>query len=105
MDRAWQATVHGGCKESDKTEHTHAQSYLLKLHTWTDLDVFTLNEVSQTEKHKYHAIAAIHGSKIRLLMNLSTEQSHRYRKHTYGYQGLREGQIGGLQVTYVYYYI
>ena len=24
MDReAWWATVHGGCKESDKTEHTH----------------------------------------------------------------------------------
>ena len=28
MDRAaWRATVHGGCKESDMTEHTHTHTH------------------------------------------------------------------------------
>ena len=40
--------------------------------TWMDLDIITLNEVSQLEKDKYHMITLLCG-KI-LQMNLSTKQ-------------------------------
>ena len=39
---------------------------------WMDLDIITLNEVSQLEKDKYHMITLLCG-KI-LQMNLSTKQ-------------------------------
>ena len=34
---AWQATVHGGCKELDVTEHTHTHApTLIRTHTHTN---------------------------------------------------------------------
>ena len=54
--------------------------------------MFKLSEV----KDKYHMIALIHGIlKKQMQMNLFTKQkwSHRCRKHTYGYQGVSEGDI------------
>ena len=43
--------------------------------TWTDLEIFVLSEVSQTQKDKYHMISLICGIfKKRVQMNLFTKQ-------------------------------
>ena len=44
MDRAaWRATVHGGCKESDMTEHTHTHTQrVLKYVLISDAAIFFL---------------------------------------------------------------
>ena len=41
--------------------------------TWMDLEIIILNEVSQTEKEKYHVISLICGIQKVLQMNLFTK--------------------------------
>ena len=53
--------------------------------TGMDLETVILTEVSQTEKDKYHMISLICRIKKKLQMNLFRKQTHRNRKHTYGY--------------------
>ena len=57
--------------------------------TWMDLEI-VLNEVSQTEKHKYHVTYMLNLKKKMVQMNLfntKQKQSHRCRTQTYGYWG------------------
>ena len=56
--------------------------------TQMELEKIMLNEVSQTEKDKYHMISLIYGIENMIQMNLFTKQkqTHRHRKYTYGYQ-------------------
>ena len=56
--------------------------------TWMDLEIIILNEVSQTEKDKYHKILFICGILKITQMNLFTKQKeiHKHRKQAYGYQ-------------------
>ena len=42
--------------------------------TWMDLEIVILNEVSQTEKDKYHMISLIVESRKMIQMNLFTKQ-------------------------------
>ena len=39
-----------------------------------DLEIITVSEVSQTEKHKYHMALFTHGIKNMIQMNLSLKQ-------------------------------
>jgi len=58
--------------------------------TWMDLESVILNEVSQTEKEKYHMTFLICGiQKGMLQMNLLTKQKQTLRlgEQTYGFQG------------------
>ena len=56
--------------------------------TWIELDMIILNEVSQTEKDKYHIIPNTWEPKKVMQLNLfiKLKQTHSHRKQTYGYQ-------------------
>ena len=56
--------------------------------TWMDLEIFTLNEVSQTQKESI--ILLLCGIKKGVQMKIFTKQksSHRCRKQIYAYQGI-----------------
>ena len=59
---------------------------------WMDLEIIKLGEVSQTQKYKYHLISLIYEIlKKKIEINFFTEQkqSDRYRKQTYGFQGMK----------------
>ena len=65
--------------------------------TWMDLEIITLNELSQTEKDKYYIISLICGIKKKkkpAQVNLYAKQTHRHRKQTYGYQRQRRDKLG-----------
>ena len=57
-----------------------------------DLEIITISEVNQTEKHKYHMVLFIRGVENMIQMNLSLKQkqNHRHREQTHGCQ---EGRI------------
>ena len=59
-----------------------------------DLEIAVLSEVSQTERQISYDITYMRNlKKTRVQMNLFTKQkySHRCRKQTYDYQGIRGG--------------
>ena len=77
----------------DKEDMVHIYNGILFSHkknkimqfaaTWMDLEIVILSEVSQTQKDKYHMISLICG------ILKKGGKSHRCRKQTYGYQGIR----------------
>ena len=60
--------------------------------TWMDLETVILNEVSQTEKYKYHLHVESKENGTNELIYTKQKQSHRYRIQTYGYWG--EDKLG-----------
>ena len=65
--------------------------------TWMDLQIIILSEVSQKEKDKYHVISVMCRVLKIIQINLFTKQiqTHRHRKHSYGYQW-GKGEQGGI---------
>ena len=61
MDRgAWWATVHGGCKESDITEHTHREQspLFLRLFFWSHVNVLPIKSSSGVDTVTYNQSVA-----------------------------------------------
>ena len=52
--------------------------------TWMDLESIMLNEISQTEKDKYHMISLVWNLKKK--QKQKQNQTHKYRKQTDGCQ-------------------
>ena len=65
---------------------------------WMDLVIIILSEVSQKERDKYHVISYMWNLKensntVTQWAYLQNKETHRHRKHTYGYQrGDMKGQ-------------
>jgi len=57
-----------------------------------DLEIITISEVNQTEKHKYHMVLFIRGVENMIQMNLSLKQKQNH-KHTEQTHGCQEGRI------------
>ena len=85
MDKEYVVHIHNGILLSHKKNEIMPFAA-----TWMDLEIIILNEVSQTEKDKYHMIS------LSIIIYRITQIIH--KKQTYGYQGERGGKgdnLGG----------
>ena len=75
--------------------------------TWMQLKIIILSEISQKEKDKYHITYMWNPKYGRNEPNYKTEQIHRRREQTCGYQGRGEGEAwtGSLGLVDANYYI